>query len=299
MNEKLNDSDPSDNGAWLDEWLRLKDENHDRYKENAAQELVERELNSELTKVDDLKLAIEAGEKGISGGKMEIPFKDGSIHNVYLIVLKGHPFKTLQSDITLINTNDISSMEYGSTEKTGKLLRENPSFWMKKKDEMEGLGKSTSATFSASYYDTDVGVPKFMGGTCSYGFDKVRPNSVVTVIKGDGNSIPAEDFQDPDFWYPGKPETTPIPLKELADVGHSIWTQFNEIIVNRYDELGNPQKPDYILARGREGLNGLTVKHAEYHNVPLICIMPECYKEIKTENDTEWDPDWDQDDEED
>lgn len=297
MSETLNDNNSVDNG-WLDDWLRLKDESHDKFKENAAQELIEREFNSELTKVEDLKLAIEAGEKGISGGEMEIPFNDGSMHNVYLIVLKGYPFKTLQTDITLVNTNDISGAEYGAMEKTGKNLREDPSFWMRKKSEVEGFGKNASAVFSASYYDTEVGVPKFMGGYCSYGFDRVRPNTVVSIIKGDGNTLPVSDFQNPDFWYPGKPETAPIPLDELADVGHSTWTQFNEVVVNRYDELGNPQKPDYILARGKEGLNGLTIRHAEYHDIPLICIMPECYKEIKADDEIEWDSDWDLDDEE-
>lgn len=298
MSEQLNNG--IENNGLFDEWNKLANERLDKFKENAAQELMEREMNAELTKVEDLKIAIEAGEKGIAGGEMEIPFKDGSIHNVFLIVLKGYPFKTLQSDITLINTNDISGAEYGATKQTGENLRNDPSLWIRKKDEVEGLGKSASAVFSASYYDTEVGVPKYMGGYCSYGFDHVRPNTVVDVIKGDGNTLPAKDFMNPEFGYTvgNKHETPPTTLKELADVGHSMWTMFNEVIVNRYDETGNPQKPDYILARGREGMNGLTIRHAEYHNVPLICIMPECYKEIKDEDEVEWDPEWDDFDEE-
>lgn len=298
MSEQLKSSESVDNELY-DKWNELADRRLDRFKENAAQELMERELNAELTKVEDLKIAIEAGEKGIDGGEMEIPFKDGSVHNIFLIVLKGYPFKTLQSDITLINTNDISGAEYGATKQTGETLRADPSLWMRRKDEIDGLGKNASAVFSASYYDTEVGVPKYMGGHCSYGFDHVRPNTVVDVIKGDGNTLPAKDSMSPEFGYTvgNKPETPPISLNELADVGHSIWTEFNEVIVNRYDESGNPQKPDYIIARGKEGLNGLAIKHAEYHDVPLICIMPNCYKEIKAEDEIEWDPEWDMDDE--
>lgn len=300
MSEKLNNNNFDDNNsAWLDEWLRIKDEEHDKFKENAAQELVEREMNSELTKVEDLKLAIEAGEKGIMGAEAEIPFKDGSKHNIYLMVLKGYPFKTLQSNITYENVLDVIGVDNEALNKTGDNLRQDPAVWMKKKDEVEGLGKSASAVFSASYYDTEVGVPEMMGGYCSYGFDHVRPNTVVSIIKGDSGTTPVKEFMAPDFWYSGQSETTPIPLEELADVGHSIWTRFNEVVVNRYDELGNPQKPDYILIKGKENLNSLAIKHAEYHNIPLICIMPEYYKEIKVEDDIEWDPDWDQDDEED
>lgn len=298
MSEQLNNG--IENNGLFDEWNKLANERLDKFKENAAQELMEREMNAELTKVEDLKIAIEAGEKGIAGGEMEIPFKDGSIHNVFLIVLKGYPFKTLQSDITLVNTNDISGAEYGATKQIGENLRNDPSLWIRKKDEVEGLGKSASAVFSASYYDTEVGVPKYMGGYCSYGFDHVRPNTVVDVIKGDGNTLPAKDFMNPEFGYTveNKRETPPTTLKELADVGHSMWTMFNEVIINRYDEAGNPQKPDYIFARGKEGMNGLAIRHAEYHNVPLICIMPECYKEIKDEDEVEWDSEWDDFDEE-
>lgn len=284
MSEQLQDKQLQ-NEEWIDEWNSLR--KFDKYKENAAQELIERELNAELTKVDTLKEAIESGARGIAGGEIEVPTGEGTKESIYLIVLKGYPFKTLQTDITLENTNDLSEY-YGATWQTGKTLRKDPSFWMKKMDEVEGLGKETSAVFCASYYDTEVGVPEFMGGQCSYGFDHVRPNTVVDAMEDDGNTFSAEARQDPQFGYIiGKErdvETPPPTLKKIADVGHSTFNMYNEVVVNRYDEAGNPQKPDYILARGKEGLNGLTVRHAAYHKVPLICILPECYKEIKPEN---------------
>jgi hypothetical protein len=298
MSETLNSGTSDNSNAWLDEWFKLKDREHDKFKENAAQELVEREFNSELTKVEDLKTAIEAGEKGITGEQVKIPFEDGSIRSVYLIVLGGYPFKTLQSDISVYNQKDSTNLsEYGQTHRTSDKLRSDPSFWMKKKDEIDGLGKNTSATFCASYYDTEVGVPELMGGRCSYGFDHVRPNSVVSTYRGDMSSIPAEDTLKPDFWSAGEPETAPIPLNELADVGHTMWDQINEVLINRYDELGNPQKPDYILARGKEGFNRLSVLHAIHHNIPLVIIKPERYKEIKVEDEMEWDDSCDNEEE--
>lgn len=316
MSEQLNNSEPRDD-EWINQWNELQSwAKLDKFKENAAQELVEREFNSELTKVDDLKQAIESKEKGIAGGEVDLAFKDGRKERIYVILLKGYPFKTLQSDITLVNTNDLAGVEYGATQQTGETLRRDPSFWMKKKDEVEGLGKQTSAVFCASYYDTEVGVPELMGGRCSYGFDHVRPNTVVDIIKGDNNTTSSKDIQQPQLGYDAegeegmerfayvagnenKAETPPITLNELADVGHSIWQRFNEVVVNRYDELGNPQKPDYILTRGNEqnlGINSLTAKHALYHNVPLVCIVPEYYKEIKVEDDDDIDWDWDDED---
>lgn len=294
LNEQLNTDKPKDDG-WVNELTHW--QKSDRFKENAAQELFERDFNRELTKVEDLKLAIEAGEKGIAGGTFEIPSSDGNKYEIFLIALKGYPFKTIQSDITLTNTNDISNAgDTAFLNRTGEALRKDPSLWVRKKSEVDDLGKKSSAIFSASYYDTEIGVPEMMGGLCSYGFDHVRPNTVIDVVKGDANTVPYKDSASPEFGYiEGRSnEKQPIELNELADVGHSIWNRCNEIVINRYDDSGNPQKPDYILARGREGVNGLTVKHAAYHNVPLICIMPDCYKEIKIEDEIKWDPDWDQ-----
>ena len=67
MSERLNRSIP-ENSDWLEQWNKLADEQRvDKFKENAAQELMERELNSELTKVDDLINAARADEEGIIG----------------------------------------------------------------------------------------------------------------------------------------------------------------------------------------------------------------------------------------
>ena len=64
MSERL-ENNTSENSDWLDQWNELADRKRiDKFKENAAQELIERELNSELTKVDDLFNAVRAHEKG-------------------------------------------------------------------------------------------------------------------------------------------------------------------------------------------------------------------------------------------
>ena len=67
MSERLKSS-TSENSDWLDQWNKIADDERvDKFKENAAQELMERELNSELTKVDDLFNAVRAHEKGLRG----------------------------------------------------------------------------------------------------------------------------------------------------------------------------------------------------------------------------------------
>lgn len=64
MSERL-ESNTSENSDWLDQWNKIADDERiDKFKENAAQELMERELNSELTKVDDLFQCGESARKG-------------------------------------------------------------------------------------------------------------------------------------------------------------------------------------------------------------------------------------------
>lgn len=305
MSERLNDS-TSENSDWLEQWNKLADEQRvDKFKENAAQELMERELNSELTKVDDLINAARADEEGIIGRKVTLNFGEGIQKKVALIVLEGYPLKTLQTSISINNANDmVNSEDYGQTRQAADILRDDPSFWMKKQNEVEGLGKTTSATFCASYFDTDAGITSMTGYGCCYAFDHVRPNSVVEVSKIDGSTLPMSNIQQPnlnknaaDIGADPKPylmkdinhkEKPPITLSELADLENPGPINFNELLINRYDELGQPQKPDYILTSGNAnntyGINALTASHALYHNIPIVCIVPEKYKNITNSN---------------
>ena len=78
MSERLK-SNTSENSDWLEQWNKIADDERvDKFKENAAQELMERELNSELTKVDDLINAARADEEGIIGRRVTLNFPDGS-----------------------------------------------------------------------------------------------------------------------------------------------------------------------------------------------------------------------------
>lgn len=114
MSERL-ENNTSENSDWLDQWNELADRKRiDKFKENAAQELIERELNSELTKVDDLFNAVRAHEKGIKGTRATLNFDNGEQGNVTLFVLEGYPLKILQSSISIYNTNDLANNdEYG------------------------------------------------------------------------------------------------------------------------------------------------------------------------------------------
>lgn len=209
MSERL-ESNTSENSDWLDQWNKIADDERiDKFKENAAQELMERELNSELTKVDDLFNAVRAHEKGIKGTRATLNFDNGEQGNVTLFVLEGYPLKILQSSISIYNTNDLANNdEYGQTHQTVDQLIEDPSFWMKKQNEVEGLGKSTSAVLSASYFDTNIGITDMTGYGCCYAFDHVRPRSVVQVHKGDNNTLSKSEIQQPEL-TPHEPDGDP------------------------------------------------------------------------------------------
>ena len=209
MSERLK-SNTSENSDWLEQWNKIvDDERIDKFKENAAQELMERELNSELTKVDDLFNAVRAHEKGIKGTRATLNFDNGEQGNVTLFLLEGYPLKILQSSISIYNTNDLANNdEYGQTHQTVDQLIEDPSFWMKKQNEVEGLGKSTSAVLSASYFDTNIGITDMTGYGCCYAFDHVRPRSVVQVHKGDNNTLSKSEIQQPEL-TPHEPDDDP------------------------------------------------------------------------------------------
>ena len=306
MSERLK-SNTSENSDWLEQWNKIADDERiDKFKENAAQELMERELNSELTKVDDLINAARVDEEGITSRRVTLNYPDGSQKKVGLIILEGYPLKTLQTSISIDNVNDMVNPEnYGQSRQTADVLRDDPSFWMKNQNEVEGLGKTTSATFSASYFDTESGITTMTGHGCCYAFDHVRPNSLVEVSKVDGNTSLASNIQQPILnknadniraipeTYLAKDinqkEKPPLALSELADFEGRSSSDFNELLFNRYNELGQPQKPDYILTRGNVnnnyGINELTARHALYHNIPIVCIVPEKYKNIKDDYD--------------
>ena len=93
MSERLKSS-TSENSDWLDQWNKIADDERiDKFKENAAQELMERELNSELTKVDDLINAARVDEEGITSRRVTLNYPDGSQKKVGLIILEGYPLK--------------------------------------------------------------------------------------------------------------------------------------------------------------------------------------------------------------
>lgn len=302
MSEKIKEHNGDDQDTawrvWNEAMLGV-----DKFKNNAAQELMERELNTELTKVDDLYEAASLGEEGIrkitlsTEDLKELRVQDAR-QDLDVFLLEGHPFKCLQCDITVRNNNyDLSPPDDvpfdWDTSKTAETLKEEPAIWMKKESEVEGLGKTASATISTSYYDTEVGVPKMMGGACSYGFDHVKPNMVVSVVKGDGNTFPSKKAKEPDFGYKKgtKQEKPPVELEDLADVGHTRGPSFNEVLINRYDEQGNPQKPDYILMRNsytETTALHMACAHASFFGVPLVVLYEDKYKQIIDDMDVSW-----------
>ena len=138
---------------------------------------------------------------------------------------------------------------------------------MKKQNEIEGLGESTSATFCASYFDTDSGITNITGYGCCYAFDHVRPNSVAEIYKYDGYTSLMSDILQPNIskkieniLAPQEPylvkdinqkEEPPLTLAELADMENPYPSDFNEFLINRYDELGQPQKTRLYSYKGR------------------------------------------------
>jgi hypothetical protein len=130
--------------------------------------------------------------------------------------------------------------------------------------------KSKGDTISCSYYtSSERNIDNYIPGELVYGFENVGADSVIQAYNGDGmtgNMI-------------GQRET------RLSDAGAlqrltELTVHYNEVVLRRYDENGNPKLPNYIVVRNGK-ISDVSIRHAKYFNIPIVNIDRSAYRETE------------------
>ena len=264
------------------------------------QRVFETELNSRLTKVEELEAMSNIEGSGVKKDVIDYIYPDtGKNCQITVYTLQDYPYEMLTSSQGSYMNRD---EEDGNKIKARFL---HPELWMKTKQEsMAEAGQQWGQkglytdTISSSYSDSSEHSETFLNGDLVYGFDHVLPNSVKNTSERDAEvqgrtpdsfDIPKQlngetwsNAEDGSALHP-KSENR-IEIKHVDDFptndqihGNKMMfdiQQYNEIAHSRYDETGNPIKPDFIRLTNNydkaENIDDIVKKHAAFFNIPIV-----------------------------
>lgn len=242
-----------------------------------AQEILERDLNKKLLKIDDIEDEVIAENPEV--GKRTIPYRDKEI---VVYDLKGIPFEMLSHTVDFkLSGNDSNKMGRS----TAFQIIANPAEWTKTRDEAEehygfgtrlsdARGDVISCSYSNSTYNMSSRVGGRDGDSLIYGFGHVEADSVLSVDRGDGATSNMGGSRTR--------VSNPDEIKELQKKSR----YYNEIVLRRYSETGIPKKPDYIIAQDGK-ISDDMLRHAKFFNIPIINIDTKVYEEKQLEKGKE------------
>ncbi len=238
-----------------------------------VQEASERAFNAELTKLEDIDMAAESGSEEVSKRVIQFEGQELTVYD-----MRGFPFSFLQHAIDFKGQGEqINAWLIGAS--VAKSLQDNPSLWAMKEDTIKSYGgnlnSSESNTISTSYVNTEENARTMHVNGLYYGFDHVRPDSILQTGRSD---IGSTNGIGKNNTYLSK--TDPYTPRKLERAGDT--SPYNEVQIRRYDESGNPQLPDFVIIKDNKP-SDVILKHAAYFNIPVINIETEYYddKEAK------------------
>ena len=247
-----------------------------RFEQQRVQEIVERDLNERLLKVDDLEEEVLADNPEVD--KRFMKYRDVKIP-VY--DLKGVPFSMLTHAVDYRRANDkMGGGAFMIGTATYKNVMDNPAEWNKREDVARndnGFGtrnaNAKGNTISTSYTNSWRNLDSRMTGRNSdliYGFSRVEAGSILSVINGDGGT---PNFVSRDA------EPNYLSIHSLDNLEGASGTLFyNEILLKRYSENGVAKRPDFIVVDdGR--ISEASLRHAKYFGVPIVNIENKIYIE--------------------
>ena len=241
-----------------------------KFEGQRVQEILEKDWNSRLTTVDGLEEAVMGGEDGVD--KRSIDY-DGEPITVY--DLSGKPFEMISHAVDYRYANwSMGTADIGN--KTAQDLLEHPENWEMTREQAEsaeGYGTrredALGDVISTSYVNSETNIESRVSKlgnyyTLCYGFENVRPDSVLYVTNGDAGSSNTG----------GKGETVLSKgdveaIDRLEAAGGSAG--YNEVVLRRYDEEGRPLRPNYIIAEDGH-ITEAALRHAKYFNIPIVNI---------------------------
>ena len=248
-----------------------------QYKEQRIQEIIERNMEKELTKTEDLEIY-----SSIEGSGVEKRMDKYGDKPIEVYDLKGYPFAFLQTDISFkLSEDDIDLLRKGEDIKTthngiktAARLYMDPSVWNINREDISRLDSNglnmTSNVISNSFrrsYDRSMKQRHYVPGySICYGFEGITGCQLIDVS-------PSGDGRFPPRWG----ERT-IKLRRIDDVEEAIkhTIEHNELVTKRFNENGAVKKPDYIVTENGDITEDMK-KHAAYWGIPIININMEYY----------------------
>lgn len=240
---------------------------HERLRNQRAQEMAERSLNSRLLTVDNLEEEVLSDNPEVAKRTIEYEGNDIPVYD-----LKGVPFTLLTHTVDYRNANKPG--EIGT--ETYRAVMENPAIWAEQRDvaaQSAGFGTrngdARGDTISTSYTTSETNFDSRVPGELVYGFDHIDADSIISVSHDDGGTSNMA----------GRNETSireANPFKNLEGPGST--KGYNEVLLRRYSEDGAPKNPDYIVAQNNK-INETMLKHADYFKIPIVNIQAGIYKE--------------------
>jgi|GEM_PF-6742982 len=232
------------------------------FKNQRAQELLERQFNAEFTSIDELEILADAGEDKLSVDHREYEGKD-----IKIITSKGYPLKFLQTAIDFKLTNgQVVESRIGS--KTAQNLIDNPSLWVRNGHDLQVGGNSSTSeadTISTSYIDSDYGIGGPGGAESpaglTYLFSHLDGDSIIVMTTSDQGTNNSNGTHRTGI---NEYSLTPEELAKETKI-------HNEVQIRRYDETGKPKRPDALVTYDGK-ITEAALRHAAFFGVPVVNI---------------------------
>lgn len=260
-----------------------------------AREAIERDFNSEMTNVDDLVELADAGDKGLSSETIDYRGRP-----IKIVTASNYPLKFLQHALDYRLDRDgepFSTNNVGAN--TAQRLLNDPSMWTRRESETsvqtgfdeDLIPNRESNGISTSYIDTDYNLQNAIESNgvngVTYLFSHIPADSLVLLVNGDAGSsanagrvkshIKAEKDLDSETSYHISGGYSP---EKLAQANGRNSSFYNETLLRRYDQTGNPLLPNAILAYDGN-ITENAKKHAAFFNVPIINIETAAYRDAR------------------
>lgn len=237
----------------------------ERFKKQRIQEIVERDLNARLLTTESLEAEVLSENPEIQ--KQSVLF-DGIQIPVY--DLEGLSFSILSTTVDYRKPNDtMNGSLFDIGKETYKKVLANPAIWGERREDAEksdGFGtrnrNARGDTICTSYWNSDRNIYSHVTGDLIYGFERVGPDSIISVFNRDGGTGNMDGRNETDL-------SDPDEIRNLEGADGNFG--YNEILLRRYSENGIPKKPDYIITEN-DKITEAALRHAKYFGIPIVNI---------------------------
>lgn len=253
----------------------------EKFQNQRSQEFFEREINNRLTGLEELDMYSEIEGSGVE--KTSINYEGEAI---LLYHLNNYPIRFIQT--ALDYKQDFSEDDKKLNQKTIAKMKEvldDPGVWDTHEADIEitdedlsngRRGKSNNISTSYINCGDAESLRRRVNGDCCYGFSHLEGNSVI-------NADMTDIISRSDIGKDDSKLTESKVQRLLADLEHpgeshyrGINGAYNEIVIRRYNENGEPKRPDFMIVQDGN-INPTALKHAKYFNIPIININTKTY----------------------